>query len=265
MLTYIILIVIIILGILIYKYNMSPTILWKDISYYYEVMVNKSFYRLLDNNKLAVPINKKNKILIITMDNRPNLEYIKLHNKSVQQYVNKHGYEYIYLDKCYYDVYWCKLYLVLKYLQTNKYDYVMWIDSDAVINDNGLVLNDLVNSYSSDIFVSDDNFQSTSNAGIFMIKNSIIGKQFLIDTINNLDIDCLTDNRNKLRGMWSATCYEQGQMFIQIHNKYSKYTTLISNKIFYNGKKCNEQAFIIHLYGSPNMVREKCFKKMLKI
>jgi len=48
-------------------------------------------------------------------------------------------------------------------------------------------------------------------------------------------------------------------MNILIADKYKKYTTVLPNNILLNYSKCNNDVFIMHLYGSSNDSRKKCF------
>jgi hypothetical protein len=70
---------------------------------YFSKFKNKSLSKLKSNNKLSIPKNKKNKILIITYDNRPRLSYIKHHNKNISEYCSNWGYHYKFFDKCSYN------------------------------------------------------------------------------------------------------------------------------------------------------------------
>jgi len=252
---------------------------------------------LLKNaNKLPVNINKNNKILIITYDNRPNLNYVKIHNENVKKYCNKWKCDYIYYDKCKHNTYWCKLYMIYDNLLNNKYDYVMWMDSDSVFRNMDISLNDIVNSYSSDLIMTNDyfvtipKFNSTNkkwedisindtdnalgnksitedviygdriNAGIFIIKNSDIGRQFIKDCLDHHEnTNELCVNGNLLEGDWAGYCYEQGAMNMFISKIYDKYTTVLPIDIVYNNEECRNDVFISHLYASSSEKREKCF------
>ena len=72
-----------------------------------------------------------------------------------------------------------------------------------------------------------------TNAGVFAVKNSEIGKNFLVDCINSFNIKCKKPN-GELKGTWAATCYEQGIMNILIADKYYKNTTVLTNDIIFN-------------------------------
>lgn len=148
--------------------------------------------------------------------------------------------------------------MVLNELRTNKYDYVMWMDSDSVIMNMDIDLGKLLNSYSSDIFIGCNDTGHITNAGIFIIKNTKIGRQYMIDCIRRRNKSCINKN-NKLNGIWTLTCYEQGIMNILINEKYHKYTTVLPRKIIYTDHKCKNNVFIMHMCGSSPKDRIKCF------
>lgn len=242
-------------------YNGTSEIYMRDIDYFHRFTNNKGMDGLLDNNKLLVPKRGKSRVLIVTFDDRPNVGYIAKHNENLQRYADKWNYTYKFYSRCEYNVYWCKLHLVLDELESDQYDYVMWLDSDTFIKNFDIDLNDILNSYSSDIFVGSDNhaFMSIVNAGVFIIRNSDVGKQFLEDCIDTIDKRCI-DNDNKLNGIWAASCYEQGLMNLLIDSKYSAFTTILPNNILYNSYKCQNNTFIMHLYGATSEERLQCFK-----
>lgn len=217
---------------------------------------------ILNNNLLKKPIEKKNKILFLTYDNRTNVEYIDLHNKNMNEYVNKWDYEYKYVTKCYQSasVYWCKMYLVLESLKTGLYDFVIWLDSDTYIKNLDYDIGHLLNYFTSDIFVGSDNLPVYDfiNAGVFIVRNSAIGIKFMEDCITYVPDMCFADN-GTLRGVWAGSCYEQGVMNLLISESYYKHSTLLPNNILFNYNECSHDVFIMHLYGSSNKKRVDCF------
>ncbi|AYV77981.1 MAG: putative glycosyltransferase [Edafosvirus sp.] len=253
----VVILIILIICYVINKYRVLLNIYYNDILYYYRIL-NTNIVR--NNNLITKPINKKNKILIITFDNRPTLEYVIEHNKNLSQYSQKWKYEYIFYDKCSYNIYWCKIYMVLDALESNKYDYVMWMDSDTIIKNMNTSLDSIVNNYSSDIFVGTDLNYPIINAGVFIIKNTLIGKNFLKDCIAYLNPTCVNADKT-LNGLWALTCYEQGNMNILIKLKYSQHTTILPTNLIYNHDECNENVFIMHLCASTVENRINCFNK----
>ena len=97
--------------------------------------------------------------------------------------------QYKFFDKTDKNVYWVKIYLLRDWLITGKYDYVMWMDTDAMFVNYNIDLKYVLGLFNSDIFLSHDNdypltARKTLNAGVFIIKNSEIGINFLNEAIN---------------------------------------------------------------------------------
>lgn len=236
-------------------------ILINDLEYYTKFNKSKKIDSLINNNRLKSVNVKNNKILFVTFDNRENQEYVQIHNSNITKYVQKFGYEYKFYSECDKNVYWCKIHIVLKELKTNKYDYVVWLDSDTVIKNSNIDIGNIFNMFSSDIFVGSDNHSKFSiiNAGVFAIANSEIGINFLLESINYIDVNCANAD-GTLKGKWAGSCYEQGVMNLLIHDKYFSNTTVLTNDIIFNYSKCSDNVFIMHLYGSKPESRVKCFQ-----
>jgi hypothetical protein len=264
-LSYIIkLIIVIVVITFIIIYSNHDYKLWFDEYWYFKESEKKYGY-LLNNNVLNIPLQKQNKIAVVTFDTRKD-DYIEKHNINVRKYCDKWKYDYFYYDTCAQNVYWCKLYLVLNLLKTNIYDYVVWLDSDTIIKKYDISFNSIVNSYSSDIFVTIDGMSSVYNAGVFIIKKSDIGMSYLEDCISHNKSECYNADGG-LKGQWSGLCYEQGIMNKLIFDKYNKNTTCLSLELVRNIladpelKICDLDVFILHLYASSSNARNQCFSK----
>lgn len=277
--------IIMIMIILIYQYNENILSVYYDDLVYY---TNSFFYN--DKKKFLtinydmiqnMPLTNQHykiKLLIISCDDRKNIKYLEIHNKNIGEYSKKYNVDYKFITNNNLDnnIYWNKLYLIKNQLDNNFYDYIMWLDTDVIIiNQNIDILNILYN-YDSDIYIgSDNNIESkihTDNilcAGVFIIKNSVIGKKFINECISFHENDksiCLSD-KNILNGMYAGLCYEQGVMNYLIYNKYFLNTILLDNSIIMNTDTCvdNKNIFILHFYGnklgSTEEQRIKCFEK----
>jgi hypothetical protein len=230
------------------------------------------FSDLLNNNKntninnSVIPEEtekiQKYKIAFLTYEDR-NEDYITMHNSNMKLYCDKWGYEYIHIsennDKI--SPYWYKIFLVKKLLEKD-YDYVFWLDSDsAIMNFNIDLGEDILNNYDSDIFVGSDNIKyDIVNAGLFIIRNSEIGKEFIDDWVKEYKPYCEKGNGG-LRGRWAMSCYEQGHLNKLIYEKYSKYTSFLDRSIFQNNNSCHEDVFVMHHYGGDKKKRADCFRK----
>ena len=237
-------------------------------------------FKFIKNNYTPVEYRKR-KILIITAENR-NTDYIRLHDSNFEKYTKLHNYEYLRLDNCEpseSSTYWCKIFKVYSYLMTDKYDYVMWADSDTIITDYSVDIDYYISNFGEkDIIIGIDEKSVWNiffryyilNAGLFLIKNSQIGKKFLkkcIDYINKNKEECIVNNKEQ--GRWSGLCYEQGYMNALIKNKYSNNVyidyskTFIHNKTSYVKANFDYSGLFVHLAGFSNENREIFFKKFI--
>jgi hypothetical protein len=263
---------ILIIILVLFRYIDTINIYISDIIYEFKL---KSVYRKKINENLTIEnINKINnnniKILIVSFDNRKNLNYLEDHNNNIKAYCEKYkNIEYEFNNFTTKNVYWYKIYLVLEKLLTNNYDYVMWMDTDSIIINKNLDIRNILILFNSDIFISYDNHykncENVLNAGVFIIKNSENGINFLKDVLYNFENSKCLNEDNSLNGMYSYLCYEQGAMNNLIYDKYYKYTTILSNNIILNSHHCNEKTFILHNYGGKtvNTDIKSCFNKHL--
>jgi len=203
------------------------------------------------------------KILIITMENR-NLDYLELHNESVQNYCDRYGYTYKF-QKDYSSgldlpIYWKKIQIVRDNL--SDYDYVMWLDSDTIFT-NSIPLENLID-LSKSIFIGRDFYRIFINytgycAGVFIIKNNEIGKKFLDDCINTY-IDnpkCKVDNKYSLNGWWAGECYEQGVMNKLLKmSYYSKHLYELPLYVVINSTSVVTDTVILHNFGNKNALHD---------
>ena len=224
-----------------------------------------------DNKMIENKSNDYNniKVLIISFDNRNELKYLDFHNNNITKYCEKWpnvDYEFInkFTNECKKNVYWYKLYLMKEKLKTSNYDYIMWIDTDAIIVKDNISIQEILNSYSSDIFIGHDTWfndkkNTTLCSGVFIIKNSEVGRQFIDDCINTHEKSNCIKKNGKLHGIWASTCYEQGIMNYMIYEKYKNNTTILNPKIIRNTYHCNKNNFILHKYGSKPEDIFNCF------
>lgn len=239
---FMILIVIIYIIVNVYKNN----ILKLDLKYFagkiFNKFLGKSIIPVNHINEETIKVNHinggTNKILIITCDNRPDIEYVRLHNSSFELYTNSYpNIDYKYYTDCGKEnIYWSRLFLIRNLMMQNKYKWFGWVDSDTIIINSTFDLENFIinKTLDKDIIIADDNQFITEgiNSGIFFIKNSEIGFNFIVDVINQykLNHECRKSNNN-LNGMFAGVCYEQAQMELQIKTKYKDKTFIIPSNI----------------------------------
>jgi hypothetical protein len=261
-------------------------ILYTKIYYYFtdNFKLVKSFFKKI-NNKFSPVEFKKRKIVIISTDDR-NDSYIALHDIALKKYSEKHGYSYLRMDNC--DkkectTFWCKIYKIKEELAKNNCDYVLWLDSDTIIVNNNVLLDDYISEYGEpDIIIANDKVQignfnivslvSCLSSGAFLIKNSEIGRSFIDDCISELKKHDKCIIGNKEQGLYAGICYEQGIMNILLKNtKYSNYVYVSNDKnfifndsVYYNKNTIDNNIFIHHLPGIHNKLRMEYFKKVIE-
>ena len=262
--SFIIFIIIIIIILIIVNW-IEINIFINDITLLYRLVFEYDY--LYNNNMKYNNINeidndkyKNIRVLLFSFDNRKNLSYLKLHNQQLELYAKKwNNVKYEFIDKCSKNMYWCKMYFMLNRLKSNNYDYVMWLDSDAIITNLNNSIQKIFELYDSDIFIGHDNnhlvAKKTLNAGLFAVKNSKIGIEFIEECINNFEKSSCLKKKNKLYGFYAYSCYEQGTMNNLIYSKYKKYTTVLPTNIFYNTMDCDKSTYFLHNYVLKNEPR----------
>jgi hypothetical protein len=204
--------------------------------------------------------NKTDNIEFLTIETRDN-KMTKIHNNSLKKYSNKYGYKYTFLNdyknELVLPIYWYKIQCIKDMLQDNSIDYLVWLDSDTFIVNEKIKIEDIINLTNSSIYIGKDYPNSNLSAycaGVFIIKNDNIGKQFLDDCINTYinRIECTENGNYVLAGKWAGMCYEQGIMNELLNSKYKKSMFYLNEKIITNkyGKiNIDYVPYIYHCFG----------------
>jgi hypothetical protein len=261
----------------------SSPVLWDDLNFFWDFAIRNKWEPYIENNKVSIPKQSQPSLCFVTFETRGERdEYVRLHNHNIRAYVDyqnskseKKRYTYRFLTTCQsninhpHNVYWCKFFCFQNILEEAQYDYIVFLDSDTVINDFELDFAKLLAGYESDWFVGMDkhfDFRDIGNlnAGVVIVRNSKMGNKIIdtiIDTYNddNFQIKCINENK-KLTGFWAGVCYEQGVMIQILFDRFRKYLTVFPPNIIHNGRKC-EGKFIVHLFASSAEDRAKCFRK----
>jgi hypothetical protein len=160
-------------------------------------------------------------------------------------------------------------------LASDKYDYVLWVDSDTIIVNKEVSIDSLISKYGEkDIIIG--RYKVFGNmieinaycAGVFLIKNSDIGKKFINDCIDHLKDRPKCIVNNKEQGLWAGVCYEEGAMNKLLKGEYKDYVyvddnyDIIYTPICFVDKKTS--ALILHLAGAKNKERYEIFSSYLE-
>jgi hypothetical protein len=238
----------------------------------YILLILLLVFFFIEKSKFQEKVNKK--IVILTAENR-NDNYIKLHDLNFAKYSNLNRYKYVRMGNCDKTVattYWCKIYKVKDLLESGeRFDYVMWADSDTIITSDTRLEDYIYKFGDPDIIIGTDCLINCHplhilNAGVFIIKNSKVGLEFINECISSIKPGCIVDGKEQ--GEWAGECYEQGVMNKLISEKYKDVTYIDrNNELIYNDwgnnyKKILRQEskpLVIHLCGVSNKNREIVF------
>jgi hypothetical protein len=152
------------------------------------------------------------KVCVLQTDNRPLLNYLLKTQEVNKKFCDILGYDYLFLqldNNKYGNIHPAtkKIHLVNNFLLNTTYDILVFLDSDAWIQ-NGYWLNDLINNlinnvekhgcFSRDPYVKKNTF---INSGSFIIKNNDFTKQMYNNLIENLN------NNNSFHNHWPYDQY----------------------------------------------------------
>lgn len=218
------------------------------------ILIIKEKENKIENYKY--PILESKNIKIISYDDR-DLELIKYHKKSFKEYSEKYKYEYKFYNK--FDSklppYWKKIEIILKELENRNYEYILYVDSDTIINIDIPIEYLIEKKEDKFMYIGYDiNYMfKIYNSGIILIKNNEMTRNFFNDCINYYKKNkyCNENGKYILKGDWAGECYEQGIMNYYLKfSKYKYYIKQISSKYFHNHNKFNSNTFICHFFSS---------------
>jgi len=160
------------------------------------------------------------KVVVLQTDNRPSLHYLLKTQEVNKTYCEILGYDYkfIYLDNHYnVDHKTAKLYIVNKFLENSEDDILIFLDSDAWIQ-NGEWLHNIINRVMNDhnkvgCFSRDPYVQKNTfiNSGSFILKINEWTKQFYRDCVMKLENDLKMGIFNKYG--WEDQYYISNYVF----------------------------------------------------
>jgi hypothetical protein len=117
-------------------------------------------------------------------------EYSKLTEIINRAYCKKHEYDFEIFNVMPKDraAQWCKVEVVQRLLDLDKYDYVFWIDADAFFSQQDIRLETRIKDYTKDVIICSDDSNSgrtgSINTGTFFIKNTEWSREFCKEWYN---------------------------------------------------------------------------------
>lgn len=161
------------------------------------------------------------KVSLLQTDNRLNLNYLLLSQRINKIYCEKlnYNYNFMFLENNKYNIdnKTAKLCVVNDFLQNSKDDILIFLDSDAWIQ-NGKWLNDIINNLLNDdikqgCFSRDPYLKKNTfiNSGSFILKINEFTRKMYSDIVENLEDDIKTNNFNKYG--WEDQFYISNYVF----------------------------------------------------
>lgn len=271
-LVYIILFIILILVIIvIWNYKVSKNENWS--------LVSKNQWLA---NKEKYVRKEKYKCCVVSGDNRQNQE-IEMLKEINQKYCNKNEYDFIFLGKSgldkydkNYPPYWWKVKVVYDIMLKSKYDYVMWVDSDACFHDHNVRIESIWQKDKIFIMAKDNeiskvfkDFIGEFNAGVWIVKNNFRGRSFMKDWLNLYEKGGWYKRDDEwicryyfLPCMWAGKYYEQGSCYELMHkSEYAPYILQLHCDILQGCKTPNKFSYTLHFCGDNKKYIKKYYNR----
>jgi hypothetical protein len=234
--------------------------------------------------------NVNNSLLCIQGDNRIDSDFVKKSIKINQYFCKKKGFSYYFDDYSNYSnynsgikLYNNKIILLYNLIKTNNtHDYLMWIDSDAVLLES-FNFNKIIGNYpNKNIIISKDPYWSKPGlykkffypiacSGVFIIKNdktSLEIFEYMIDNLTNKKrIDYFKKLHPNTVTSWAGYTYDQGQINL-ILRKYYIHSVLLAQK-YLNGsatmdKNIIDENWVMHAMGTKSEKRAELFDNLIE-
>ena len=206
------------------------------------------------------------KLCVVMWFNNDIKEYAEINYIINKKYCNNYGYDIIKSNEqtTSRSVVWERIPLVIKHL--SNYDYVMYIDSDAIFLKDSPPITNLIECHSEKLFILsndiddiDNKVNENINAGVFIVKNNPISYQILDKWYNEPQ----GNDQETLRYMVENNLL-----------KIKEYSVLIPYGTLQNFPQCPQKndgkyglthkAFILHLAGNNKEKRTVFSKSYLK-
>lgn len=232
------------------------------------LLLAKSCVRRAKQTEYFDTTSHSKKKICICMFYTPNISsYSKLSEKINRAYAKRHGYAFVVFKQrlTKRDAQWDKVAFVDKVLNSGKYHYVFWIDSDAYFNLQLKRLEDVIEiDPAIDLYICDDLVNSNAkclvNTGTFLLRNSSWSRNFMRKWWNHPHSK---EFSNKL--------FHEQTVLDKMIKSDPKLKTHIRiypaeqfNSIIYMDLKKIDCNFIVHLMSRPAGLREQKMREYLE-
>ena len=208
---------------------------------------------------------------LVQYDNRPIPDHYKKLIEVNKEYCQKYGYEHILkTDPIDLPPWWIKVQICRDLLNSDKYNGVMWLDTDVGIFDCSRSLDEFTKDPKMHFFISKDPFpeeMSIINAGSWIVKNTPLGKEIMNEWFktydktkwirgdepnpplpNKLVIDPKLSFFDKA---WAGINFEQGSLYYNFvrNPKYKDAINVLPNKVLSHWEPSkNDGSFTGHFF-----------------
>jgi galactosyl transferase GMA12/MNN10 family len=218
-------------------------------------------------------------ILFCLWENR-NHPYCSMAATVNQLYCQQHGYQFVTASSGYEDIppFWVKTWYVYdQMLQHPETEFIVWMDSDAVVANHHYLLEQVINlsdptkllwiSYDPSITVHWLIYKrKTVNTGVFVIRNNEQGRELMQDWKNMFRKEewRVKDGQWSCNGYYSGRKYEQGALNLLLTRKqvWNKKTSFLPPGYFADDRPDTAPYFIYHLMGETNEIRYETFNRI---
>ena len=176
-----------------------------------------------------------------------NIKDVTIHSLQNQiHYATKHGYSFIAYDDTMvpFDIVtWNKVFVIQKHL--DNFEWVMWIDSDAIFTNMNITINEIIKSCDKDMIIADDIGGWKMNTGVMFWKNTDWSKNILNKWCN-------------MRKISHAQGAEQQQLIHLLENE-SNFEIKKRNLFNSHPDEHKSSDFILHMMGKSSEERKNKF------
>lgn len=156
-------------------------------------------------------------------------------------------------------LHWYKIKLVQEILGIGNFDYILFLDADAVFSDFNKNIEDFIDENYNIVFAEDIGHHSSMNTGVFLVKNNEWTKNFLniwwtsgeiYKGKDSENLPIMEENLEKIGYFKQALWHEQTciTLLYRDNEDVKNNIKVISNRSF-NHREYNEGNFIFHAYA----------------
>lgn len=230
---------------------------------------NSKIYEIKNINPKYI-INEKSKIAFVYFYTQNIYDYCQHSIKNITAYCNKYNYAFIIYNTPLNDevsMCWNKIAVIIKNL--SSYNYLVWIDADALINNMNISIESIINTDpNKDLYICEDIIidKECVNSGVMIIKNTEWSMS-LFNKIWNSSFPHGHNDQNVIFYEITKEIYPQNDITLKyskfckrnIHPKVGIFSENLFNTHIYSYK---QNDFILHLMGYNSKSRTSIMRQI---